>query len=220
MAKVTRARGVARERWVTVHPLVVRITHWINAVALVCMVMSGWQIYNASPLLPFVFPPWMTLGGWLAGGIAWHFAAMWLLVVNGSVYVIYGIVGRHFRRSFFPLSARSVWADFRGALSFRLYHTPGGYNAVQKLLYIVVLLIGLLAVLSGLAMWKPVQLWWLTAALGSYTSVRWIHFVAMTGIVGFVVIHLVLVAVVPRTLPTMITGRAHVPAAVEAHPDA
>ena len=125
MAKVTRARGVARERWVTVHPLVVRITHWINAVALVCMVMSGWQIYNASPLLPFVFPPWMTLGGWLAGGIAWHFAAMWLLVVNGSVYVIYGIVGRHFRRSFFPLSARSVWADFRGALSFRLYHTPG-----------------------------------------------------------------------------------------------
>ena len=69
-------------------------------------------------------------------------------------------------------------------------------------------------------MWKPVQLWWLTAALGSYTSVRWIHFVAMTGIVGFVVIHLVLVAIVPRTLPTMITGRAHVSAAVEAHPDA
>ncbi|WP_419758221.1 cytochrome b/b6 domain-containing protein [Acidisoma sp.] len=216
----SKAQGLPRQRWVTVHPLLVRITHWVNAVALVCMVMSGWEIYNASPLLPFVFPPWMTLGGWLAGGIAWHFAAMWLLVVNGLVYVAYGIVGRHFRRSFFPLSARSVWTDFRGALSFRLYHTPGVYNAVQKLLYIAVLLVGLLAVLSGLAMWKPVQLWWLTAALGSYPSVRWIHFLAMTGIVGFVVIHLVLVAVVPRTLPTMITGRAHVPAAVEAHPDA
>ena len=218
--KTSKVRGLPRERWVTVHPLLVRITHWVNAVALVCMVMSGWQIYNASPLLPFVFPPWMTLGGWLAGGIAWHFAAMWLLIVNGLVYVVYGIVGRHFRRSFFPLSARSVWTDFRGALSFRLYHTPGVYNAVQKLLYIGVLLVGILAVLSGLAMWKPVQLWWLTAALGSYTSVRWIHFLAMSGIVGFVVIHLALVAVVPRTLPTMITGRAHAPAAVEAHPDA
>jgi thiosulfate reductase cytochrome b subunit len=216
----TIAGGTPRERWVTVHPLVVRVTHWVNAVALVCMVMSGWQIYDASPLLPFVFPPWMTLGGWLAGAVAWHFAAMWLLIVNGLVYVIYGIVGRHFWRSFFPLSARSVWTDVRSALSFRLYHTPGVYNAVQKLLYIVVLLFGLFAVLSGLAMWKPVQLWWLTAALGSYPSVRWIHFVAMSGIVAFLVIHLVLVAIVPRTLPTMITGRAHVPVAVEAHPDA
>jgi thiosulfate reductase cytochrome b subunit len=207
-------------RWVTVHPLVVRVTHWVNAVALVCMVMSGWQIYDASPLLSFVFPTWMTLGGWLAGGIAWHFAAMWLLVINGSVYVIYGIVGRHFRRSFFPLSARSVWTDVRSALSFRLHHTPGIYNAVQKLLYLVVLLFGVLAVLSGLAMWKPVQLWWLTAALGSYSSVRWVHFVAMSGIVGFVVIHLVLVAIVPRTLPTMITGRARLSAGLEAHLDA
>jgi thiosulfate reductase cytochrome b subunit len=211
-----RSSGGPRARWVMVHPLVVRITHWVNAVALVCMVMSGWQIYDASPLLPFVFPPWMTLGGWLAGGIAWHFAAMWLLIVNGSVYVVYGIVGRHFRRSFFPLSARSIWADARSALSFRLHHTPGVYNAVQKLLYLAVLLLGVTAVLSGLAMWKPVQLWWLTAALGSYPSVRWIHFVAMSGIVGFVVIHLLLVAIVPRTLPTMITGRAR----VEAQPDA
>jgi thiosulfate reductase cytochrome b subunit len=208
-------RDAAPARWVTVHPLVVRVTHWVNAVAIVCMVMSGWQIYDASPLLPFVFPPWATLGGWLAGGIAWHFAAMWLLVANGLVYVAYGILGRHFRRSFFPLTARSVWGDFRSALAFRLDHTPGMYNAVQKLLYVLVLLFGLLAVLSGLAMWKPVQLWWLTAALGSYSSVRWVHFVAMSGIVGFVVIHLALVAIVPRTLPTMITGRARVPAAAE-----
>jgi thiosulfate reductase cytochrome b subunit len=190
MTRSNRAKSLPGGRWVIVHPLVVRVTHWVNAVALVCMVMSGWQIYDASPLLPFVFPPWATLGGWLAGGIAWHFAAMWLLVINGSVYVIYGIAGRHFRRSFFPLSARSVWADMRSALSFRLQHTPGIYNAVQKLLYLIVLLFGVAAVLSGLALWKPVQLEWLTAALGSYPSVRWIHFVAMTGIVGFVVITL------------------------------
>jgi thiosulfate reductase cytochrome b subunit len=200
-------KNSARDRWVTVHPVVVRITHWVNAVAIVCMVMSGWQIYDASPLLPFTFPPWATLGGWLAGGIAWHFAAMWLLAINGLVYVVYGIVSGHLRRSFLPLSGRRIWADFRAALRFRLGHTPGFYNAVQKLLYVAVLLFGLLAVVSGLAMWKPVQLWWLTAALGSYPSVRWVHFVAMSGIVGFVVIHLALVAIVPRTLPTMITGR-------------
>ena len=202
-------------RSVVVHPLVVRVTHWVNVLALVWMVMSGWQIYDASPLMPFIFPPWMTLGGWLAAGIAWHFAAMWLLVANGIVYVTYGIVAGHFRRSFFPLSARGVWTDMRSALNLQLNHTPGIYNAVQKLFYLIVLLFGLLAVLSGLAMWKPVQLWWLTAALGSYPSVRWVHFVAMSGIVGFVVIHLALVAIVPKTLPSMITGRARVPAAGE-----
>ena len=220
MAGPVKDEGAIRPRWVIVHPLVVRVTHFVNAVALVCMVMSGWQIYNAAPFLPFVFPPWATLGGWLAAGIAWHFAAMWLLVINGSVYVIYGIAGRHFRRSFFPLSARSVLADVRSALTFRLHHTPGIYNAVQKLLYLVVLLLGVTAVLSGLALWKPVQLEWLTAALGSYPSVRWVHFVAMTGIVGFTIIHLLLVAIVPRTLPTMITGRARVPAGVETNHEA
>ena len=205
MAKPTTRE--AGRRWVVVHPLVVRVTHWVNAVAIVCMVMSGWQIYDASPFLPFHFPSRLTLGGWLGGAIAWHLAAMWLLAANGLVYVLYGIVSGHFRRSFFPLSARRIGADFRSALAFRLGHTPGVYNAVQKLLYVLVLLFGLTAVLSGLALWKPVQLWWLTAALGSYPSVRWIHFIAMSGIVGFVVIHLALVLIVPRTLPSMITGR-------------
>ncbi len=205
---------------IVIRPLVVRITHWVNAVAIVCMVMSGWQIFDASPFLPFTFPPWATLGGWLGGAIAWHLAAMWLLVINGLVYVLYGLAGRHFKRSFFPLSARSVWADFRSALAFRLDHTPGVYNAVQKLLYIVVLLFGVLAVLSGLAMWKPVQLEWLAAALGSYPTIRWLHFIAMTGIVGFVVIHLALVILVPRTLPTMITGRARLDHPPEARHEA
>ncbi|MCB8882369.1 cytochrome b/b6 domain-containing protein [Acidisoma cellulosilytica] len=197
----------ARGRSVLVHPLIVRITHWVNAFAIVCMVMSGWQIYDASPLLPFAFPPFMTLGGWLGGAIAWHLAMMWLLIANGILYLGYGLASRHFKRSFFPLSARGVLSDFRSALHFNLSHTPGVYNAVQKLLYLAVLLLGILAFLSGLAMWKPVQFEWLAAALGSYPSLRWLHFIAMTGIVGFVIIHLALVIIVPRTLPSMITGR-------------
>lgn len=197
-------------KWLTAHPFVVRITHWINAFAILCMVMSGWLIYNASPLLPFSFPPSLTLGGWLGGAIAWHLAMMWLLVGNGIVYLLYGLASGHFRRSFFPLSARQVGADFRAAMHFNLSHRPGVYNAVQKLLYLAVLLLGLLAFLSGLAMWKPVQLQWLAAALGSYPLLRWLHFLAMLGIVGFLIIHVTLVVFVPRTLLSMVTGRVRI----------
>lgn len=203
-------------RWIIVHPLLVRITHWVNAFAIICMVMSGWQIYDASPFLPFVFPPTVTLGGWLGGAIAWHLAMMWLLIANGLLYLVYGLASGHLRRAFFPLSARSVWSDFRSALHLNLSHTPGLYNAVQKLLYLAVLLLSGLAFLSGLAMWKPVQFDWLAAALGSYPSLRWLHFIAMAGIVGFVIIHLTLVIIVPRTLPSMITGRVRAETDVEA----
>ena len=193
---------------IRIHPLVVRLTHWVNAFAMVCMIMSGWQIYDASPLFPFSFPAWATLGGWLGGAIAWHLAAMWLLVANGLVYVVYGLIGGHFRRSFLPLSPAAVWADLRAALTFRLPHRLGHYNAVQRLLYVAVLLLGLLAVSSGLALWKPVQLHPLSLLFGGYEVTRRVHFVAMAGIVGFVVVHLLLVLLVPRTLPPMITGTA------------
>jgi thiosulfate reductase cytochrome b subunit len=194
-----------------VHPLVVRITHWINAVALLVMITSGWQIYDASPLLPFHFPAWAALGGWLGAGIAWHLAGMWLLVGNGIIYVAYGLIGQHFRRSFLPLTPRLVAQDLGQALTLRLKHQLGTYNAVQRLLYIVVLLLGVVAVLSGLALWKPVQLQVLDALVGGYPVVRWIHFCAMAGIVGFLAVHLALVVLVPRTLVSMITGRARVP---------
>ena len=197
-----------RPRRILIHPLAVRITHWINAFAIVCMVMSGWQIYNASPIFNFVFPPWMTLGGWLGGGIAWHLAILWLLVTNGLIYAAYGFASRHFAKDFFPLSVRRVLLDIRSAVTFRLRHTPGVYNAVQKLLYVGVLLLGVLIVLSGLAIWKPVQLPWLAWVLGGYPTARVIHFFCMSGIVAFTVIHIALVIIVPRTLPTMITGRA------------
>ena len=200
---------------VVIHPLVVRVTHWLNAVAIVCLVMSGWKIYNASPLFGFSFPGWATLGGWLGGAIAWHLAAMWLLVANGLVYLGYGLAGRHFMRSFLPIGPREVWRDLKEALTFRLVHKLGAYNAVQRLLYVVVVLLVVTAAVSGFGLWKPVQFQGLVGLLGGYELVRRIHFVAMAGIVGFTVIHLALVAIVPSTLWAMITGRARVAISAE-----
>jgi thiosulfate reductase cytochrome b subunit len=191
----------------------VRVTHWVNAFAIVCMIMSGWMIYDASPLFGFRFPAWATLGGWLAGAIAWHLAFMWLLVGNGLVYVIYGLLTRHFRRSLLPLWPREILRDAGDAARFRLEHRVGEYNAVQRLAYVGVLTLGVLAVASGLAIWKPVQLQALTALFGGYEFARRVHFAAMAGIVAFILLHLTLVLLVPRTLPRMITGRARLPAA-------
>src|SRR5579875_3412049 len=96
--------------------------HWVGAYAVLCMILSGWQIYDASPSLPFVFPGWMTLGGWLAGGIAWHIAAMWLLLADGLVYLAYGFLSGHFRRELSPPTPREVADDLGRALRFRLPH--------------------------------------------------------------------------------------------------
>jgi thiosulfate reductase cytochrome b subunit len=194
-----------------VHSLPVRLTHWVNAYAMGCMIASGWGIYDASPLFGFRFPGWMTLGGWLGGSIAWHLAAMWLLVGNGLFYLAWGLASRHFQRDLLPIRPREVLRDFGAALRLRLGHRIGRYNAVQRLFYVAALLFGALAVLSGLMLWKPVQLQALTALVGGYEVVRRLHFAAMAAIVGFTVVHLALVAVVPRTLPAMITGRARLP---------
>lgn len=206
--RIGRTAAASRTRRPVVHRLIVRVTHWVNAFAMVCMIMSGWQIYNASPLFPFVFPPWMTLGGWLAGALAWHFAAMWLLVCNGLVYVAYGLLSGHFRRRLLPLRPAEIGRDFIAALRFRLAHRPDRYNAVQRLLYVVVILLALSAVATGLSIWKPVQLQALTALFGGYDMARRIHFFIMTAIVGFIAVHLALVILVPSTLLAMITGRA------------
>ena len=195
-----------------IHPLFVRITHWLNAVAMICMIASGLKIYNASPLFSFSIPSWLTLGGWLGGAIAWHLAALWLLVGNGLAYLSYGFFSGHFRRDFLPLSPRDIWRDAIAALTFRLPHELGVYNAVQRLLYVSVLLMGAGAVVSGLAIWKPVQFQELAGLLGGYEGARLVHFCMMAGIVGFVVVHLALVILVPKTLPPMITGRALIPA--------
>ena len=193
---------------ILVHPLTVRITHWLNALAVLMMVTSGWQIYNASPLFGFSFPAGVTLGGWLAAGLQWHFAAMWLLAVNGLVYVALGLVTGRFRRRLLPLRPGDVVADARLALRGELPHgDPAVYNALQKLFYLGVLIAGLIVVLSGLAIWKPVQLWWLAAVFGGFDAARYVHFFAMAAIVGFSVVHIVMALLTPKSLRAMIVGR-------------
>ncbi|PWB37796.1 cytochrome b/b6 domain-containing protein [Pseudomonas moraviensis] len=193
------------------HPWPVRLTHWLNAACMVCMFMSGWAIYNASPLFSFRFPASLTVGGWLGGALAWHFAFMWLLLINGAIYVLYGLASRHFKRELLPIGITALKHDLTDALRFRLVHEKGVYNAVQRLMYWIVLAAGVLIVISGVAIWKPVQLQELVALLGGYDVARYVHFAAMTMIAAFVVIHLVLVILVPKTLLPMITGGVRTP---------
>jgi len=173
------------------------------------MVASGWRIYNASPLFEsFTFPDALTLGGWLAGALQWHFAAMWLLALNGLVYVVYGIVSGHFRRRLLPISPGAILRDVSRALRGRLAHEDlSVYNAAQRAAYFVLILALVVMILSGLAIWKPVQLQELAALMGGYEGARLLHFFAMSLVVFIVVVHVVMVALVPRTFPTMITGR-------------
>ncbi|MBI3435458.1 MAG: cytochrome b/b6 domain-containing protein [Proteobacteria bacterium] len=190
-----------------VHPLWLRVTHWVNAIAMLVMIASGWQIYNASPLFPFSFPPSITLGGWLAGALDWHFAAMWLLVINGLAYITLGIATGRFRRKLLPIYPSGVLADTLAALRGQLTHDDlSVYNSVQKLLYVGVILAGTIMVLSGLAIWKPVQLQELTTLFGGYDLARYVHFLAMSVIVGFLVVHVALAVIVPRSLRAMLRG--------------
>ena len=191
-----------------VHPLYVRITHWINALAVLIMIGSGWQIYNASPLFAFTFPKGVTLGGWLAGGLLWHFAAMWLLIVNGLVYVTLGLATGRFRQRLLPIRPAEVVHDLGSALTGRLRHDDlSRYNAVQKLLYAGILLTGVVIVASGFAIWKPVQLRELAALFGGYEGARLVHFFAMVAIVLFLALHVVMALLVPKSLRAMIRGR-------------
>jgi thiosulfate reductase cytochrome b subunit len=192
-----------------IHPRWVRVTHWINALAMLLMIGSGWQIYDASPLFRFLyFPPQLALGQWLAGALLWHFAAMWLLMINGAVYVTLGIATGRFRRKLLPIRPRDVVRDFLAALRGKLAHDDlSVYNAVQRLLYLGVILAGIVIVLSGLSIWKPVQLKYLTALFGGYDFARYVHFFAMASIVGFLTVHVALALLVPKSLRAMIVGR-------------
>jgi len=199
----------AQAQWVKVHPLVVRVTHWINAFAILIMAASGWRIYNASPLFGFRFPNDLTLGGWLAGALQWHFAALWLLVLNGIVYVGYGIFSGHFRRKLFPLTPRAVLSDVLAALRGKLAHDDlAVYNAAQRAAYLAIILCLVVLVLSGLAIWKPVQFQEIAWLMGGYEGARLVHFFAMALMVFIALVHIVMVILVPRTFPTIVTGRA------------
>ncbi len=202
------AGGAIAQKAKVIQPAWVRVVHWINAVAMIMMIMSGWQIYNASPIFNFTFPTTITLGGWLGGALLWHFAAMWLLVFNGLVYVIAGFLTGRFRRKLLPISPSGVIDDTKAALAGKLSHDDlSTYNNVQKLLYVGVILAGVVVVMSGLSMWKPVQFQELTAVFGGYDSARVVHFCAMAAIVSFLVIHIVLAVLVPKSLRAMIIGR-------------
>ena len=193
----------------TIHPLWLRMTHWLNALAALIMMLSGWRIYDASPVFPrIVIPPSITLGGWLGGALQWHFAAMWLLVFNGIVYVAINVASGRFVKKFFPLSPRAVLLDFIAALSGRLSHADlREYNAVQKLAYLAVVVDLIVLVLSGLAIWKSVQFPLLRELMGGYDNARIVHFCAMALMAAFVVVHVAMVALVPRSLVTMLRGR-------------
>jgi thiosulfate reductase cytochrome b subunit len=191
-----------------VHPMLVRITHWVNAAAVLVMVLSGWKIYNASPLFDFVFPDELTMGGWLAGALQWHFAAMWILVLNGMIYLAYGILSGHLRRRMLPISPRALIGDVAKALRGRLVHDDlSVYNAAQKAAYLAAILLAIGLVLSGLALWKPVQFYALGSLMGDYEGARLLHFFCMAGLVLFVLVHVAMVLLVPKTFLTMITGR-------------
>jgi thiosulfate reductase cytochrome b subunit len=193
---------------VKVHPLIVRIAHWLNVLAVLMMITSGWQIYNASPLFAFSFPDALTLGGWLAGALQWHFAAMWLLALNGLVYVSYGILSGHFRRKLLPIWPGAVLRDVLAALRGKLAHDDlSVYNAAQRAAYLTLVLLLIVLVLTGLVLWKPVQFYWYGQFIGDYEGARLLHFFAMAGVAFIAVVHVIMVIAVPRTFPSMITGR-------------
>jgi thiosulfate reductase cytochrome b subunit len=227
-----KAVAEGQSRVIEVHPPIVRISHWLNVVAIFIMVGSGWRIYDNVPIFAWLkFPYWATIAGdpgltyklngdsGFSNALLWHFAAMWLLFLNGVFYIAYGLISGRFRRKLLPLSIRAIIADLVDALRFTLSHEDiSVYNAVQKLLYIGILLVLALIVLSGLAIWKPVQFQELTALLGGFQGARLVHFLCMSAIVLFVIVHVALALIVPSTLLAMVTGRARVPAGSEPAP--
>ncbi|MFT4064021.1 cytochrome b/b6 domain-containing protein [Paraburkholderia sp.] len=207
-ARRNRAPAAPQRRGV-IHPPWVRITHWLNAFAAIVMMLSGWRIYDASPIFPaFSFPAALTLGGWLGGALQWHFAAMWLLVFNGLVYVALNLASGRFARKFLPLTPRAVLRDFIAALRGKLAHDDlRVYNAVQKFAYLFAIADLIVLVLSGLAIWKSVQFPLLRELMGGYDNARVVHFTAMSLLAAFLAVHLALVALVPRSLLAMLRGR-------------
>lgn len=204
------------------HHWIVRLTHWVNAFALTLMVASGLRIFNAYPAFarkgetfccyPFAgtpIPASLTLGGWLAGARHWHFAAMWLLIINGLVYL--GFVYLHGEwRDLVPRrgQGRDAWEMVKFYVFVRRDHPrQGKHNALQRATYFALPVFGALAVVSGLAIWKPVQLAPLTNLMGGYVWARYWHFLAMVALVALSCVHIFMVfAVDPYSLRAMTTG--------------
>jgi thiosulfate reductase cytochrome b subunit len=206
-AAVTSSSHAKQPEGRIIHSFWVRATHWVNAVAMMIMISSGWRIYNAAPIFNFEFPNSITIGGWLAGALMWHFAAMWLLVINGLIYVTLGIFTGRFQNKLFPIWPSDVMKDIKAALTLHLSHEDlSVYNAIQRVLYLGVIVAGVVVVFSGVSIWKPSQLQELTALFGGYDFARVVHFIAMSAIVGFLLLHVLLAILIPRSLLAMIRG--------------
>ena len=190
------------------HPWPVRVMHWTNALAMLIMVPSGWGIYNDSVIFGWLhFPQAIRLGTWAAQSLQWHFAGMWLLALNGVAYLIYGLATGRLRARLLPIRLPEIVRTVRDTLHLHVDHSDlTVYNAVQKLLYIIVITAGVSQVVTGLAIWKPVQFSPLVALLGGFQSARLVHFLGMSVIVGFVLVHVALSLLVPQTLWSMLTG--------------
>ncbi len=190
------------------HPLPVRVMHWTNAVAIFIMIGSGWKIYNDDVLFGFLhFPDAVVIGKWAQYGLQWHFFGMWIFVINGLAYLIYGIAIGRFRQKLFPLSLREILATVSDALRFRLAHEDlTHYNALQKILYLGIMAVGVLIVISGLALWKPVQFSEFASLFGTFQTTRLVHFLCMSAIVAFLVVHVALALLVPKSLLATLTG--------------
>jgi thiosulfate reductase cytochrome b subunit len=201
------------------HPAAIRIMHWTNAVAMFIMIGSGWKIYNDEVIFGWLhFPEYLTIGKWAQHGLQWHFLGMWILGLNGLAYLIYGFATGRFRRMLLPIRWSELLATIKDALHLRLSHAdPTRYNTVQKMLYVGVICVGVLTVISGLAIWKPIQFSELLALFGSFQTARLVHFLCMSAIVLFVVVHITLALLVPHALVSMITGGPKVDAGPHAH---
>lgn len=190
------------------HPLPLRVMHWINAVTILVMIGSGWKIYNDEVIFGWLhFPEWLTIGKWAQHGLQFHFLGMWIFAINGLCYLVYGFTTGRYRRMLLPIRAGELKATVADALRFRLGHEDTTkYNPVQKLLYIGVICTGLLTLLSGLSIWKPIQFSELLALFGGFQSARLVHFLCMTAIVGFLLVHVALAVLVPKTIRAMVDG--------------
>ena len=204
-------------------PIVIRLTHWLNLVLLVILAGSGLQILRAHPSLGDLGhaygwyplqghppPPLVTIGRWLAGARHWHFAFAWFFVANALVYGGYFLASGEWRaRLFFPRrDGRNAWETLLHDLRLRRAAPPsvGLYNGAQRLAYTGVLLLTPLAVLSGLALYEPVQLPRLTALLGGYAAARAIHLLVLAALALFTGVHVLQVLLHPRTLADMTLG--------------
>jgi thiosulfate reductase cytochrome b subunit len=220
MADTTEQPAAAPVSAQPLHPLALRIMHWINAVAIIVMIGSGIKIYGDSPIFSWLsFPDAITIGGdpdiafrfhgnaGQSGALQWHFLGMWIVVLNGLAYLSYGLATGRLRRMLLPIRPSEVIATIRDALRLHLSHDDlTVYNGAQKLLYVGIILIAIVEVLAGLAIWKPVQFSTLAALFYSFQGARLVHFLGMAAIVAFLVVHVGLALMVPRTLLNMITG--------------